>query len=379
MGHLRILAMSTLVVTVAGCTPGATDSPPQNKGSGGRGAATGGSDAVVASGTGGSLASGTGGVAGTGGIVSGSGGNGSGSGGAAVGTGGVETGGAVVSASGGGGTGGRPVASGGAAGAGGATGGGSAAGAAGGGKGGGGGGGAISGAGGLPGATGCGTKPYKLCEDFESAEVGGLPAGWMQFELYTTGKPGTVNVQTDQFHGGSKSLKSSSDAKDEPRARRSLASLGTTLANNHWGRIFYKVQIPAPKPNTYFHVTFAALTKEPAAPESRIVDTVQDPTGKLQYLYNLPDDTCCTMTGFSGAYDANWHCAEWYISQATNSYRFFQDGKEIPISFSGNTKARIADITYIALGTAFYQLPPSPFVAWIDDLAINDTQIGCGP
>jgi hypothetical protein len=171
-------------------------------------------------------------------------------------------------------------------------------------------------------------------------------------------------------------LKSSSSAIDQPRVRRSLTSLGA-LANNHWGRIFYKVQTPAPRPNTYFHVTFAALTKQPAAPESRVVDAVQDPMGRLQYLYNLPDDTCCTMTGFSGAYDANWHCAEWYVSQTTNSYRYFQDGREIAISFTGNTNARIANINYVALGTSFYQLPPSPFVAWIDDLAINDTQIGC--
>jgi hypothetical protein len=249
-----------------------------------------------------------------------------------------------------------------------------------GGSGGGGSGGAAGGSAGAAGAlgNGCGTKPYKLCEDFESAAAGALPPGWEKFELYQQGKPGTVDVQTDQFHGGAKALKSSSAAKDQPRARRSLASLGT-LANNHWGRIWYKVQIPAPRPNTYFHVTFAALTKSDKAPESRIVDNVQDPTGKLQYLYNLPDDTCCTLTGFSGAFDDKWHCAEWFISQTTNAYRFFLDSKEIPISFTGNTKARIANIDYIALGTAFYQVPATPFVAWIDDLAINDAQIGCNP
>jgi hypothetical protein len=320
---------------------------------------------------------GNGGRAGTGGV------QGTSSGGAqAIGTGGVSvgsTGGSPVTSTGGApgsGTGGVTTGS-----TGGTPGMGSGGGAGGrGGRSGGAGGGATAGAGGgEPLGSGCGVRPYKLCEDFESAEPGGLPPGWAQFELYSVGKPGTVNVQTDQFHGGAKALKSSSAAIDQPRVRRSLTSLGTTLANNHWGRIFFKVQIPAPRPNTYFHLTFAALTKEPAAPESRIVDTVQDPMGRLQYLYNLPDDTCCTMTGFSGAYDALWHCAEWSISQATNSYRFFLDGSEIPISFTGNTRARIANITYIALGTSFYQVPPSPFVAWIDDLVINDTQIGCAP
>ena len=31
----------------------------------------------------------------------------------------------------------------------------------------------------------------------------------------------------------------------------------------------------------------------------------------------------------------------------------------------------------LAVGEIFYQQPPSPFVVWFDDLAINDTQIGC--
>jgi hypothetical protein len=345
---MRKLAILT-AVSLMGCAPASGDG---GNGSGGRGNSGG----VQGTSSGGAQGAGTGGVsaASTGGAQgSGSGGRPGTSSGGAQGSGGVSAG----------STGGTPG-----MGSGGVLGGGAGrAGATGG------------GAGSGPVGSGCGDRPYKLCEDFEAAEPGGLPPGWAQFELYQQGKPGTVNVQTDQFHGGAKALKSSSAAIDQPRVRRSLLGLGTTLANNHWGRIFYKVQIPAPRPNTYFHLTFAALTKEPAAPESRIVDTVQDPTGRLQYLYNLPDDTCCTMTGFSGAYDAMWHCAEWFISQATNSYRFFLDGREIPISFTGNTRARIANITYIALGTSFYQIPATPFVAWIDDLAINDTQIGCGP
>ena len=369
MSHIvRTLPLAIVMLALGGCSPAddGTGDPSaaagQPGGGGSRPGAGGGAGTSGANGASGTTSAGAAGASSSGGTAGaqaaagaaaagsagqGGGGGGGGSGGLAGGGGGVGGAGGSAAVGGSGGSAGNAGAGGGSAGAG-------------------------------PVGNGCGTKPYKLCEDFEAATPGALPPGWEKFELYQQGKPGTVDVQTDQFHGGAKALKSSSAAKDQPRARRSLASLGT-LANNHWGRIWYKVQTPAPRPNTYFHVTFAALTKSDKAPESRIVDNVQDPTGKLQYLYNLPDDTCCTMTGFSGAFDDKWHCAEWFISQSTNAYRFFLDSKEVAISFTGNTKARIANIDYIALGTAFYQLPATPFVAWIDDLVLNDTQVGCNP
>jgi hypothetical protein len=181
------------------------------------------------------------------------------------------------------------------------------------------------------------------------------------------------------------SLKSNSSTTGQGRVEKALSSLGAT-ATKHWGRIFYKFQSPAPKPasGNYLHVTLTALenpgTNSSATSifENRVVDTVEDGTGHHQWIYNLPDDSCCTGSTYDWTYDANWHCAEWYADQSTQSYRFFTDGTEVTqIAFTNNSNAKMMAWTNIAVGTIFYQTPPSAVVVWFDDLAIDDKQIGC--
>jgi hypothetical protein len=316
-------------------------------------------------GTGGSGAS-TGGTTGSGGATGGT-----------TGTGGVGTGG---SATGGSGTGGAGT---GGMGTGGSTtgGGGGSAGAAGG----------HAGQAGNAGATGSGGSggtttaacAYKLCEDFESGTAGGVPTGWTMLAGY--GSSTGIGLATDDHHGGSMSLKSNSMTTGQGRVEKSLSSLGA-IATKHWGRIFYKVQSPAPKPSSgnVIHITMTALenpgTSSSATSifENRIVDTVEDSNGKHQWIYNVPDDSCCTGSDYNWMFDASWHCAEWYVDQSTQSYRFFSDGTEVTqIGFTNNSNAKMMAWTNIAVGAIFYQQPPSPIVIWFDDLAINDKQIGC--
>jgi hypothetical protein len=171
-------------------------------------------------------------------------------------------------------------------------------------------------------------------------------------------------------------LKSNSINPGEQRVQRSLSALGAT-ATKHWGRIFYKVQSPAPKTagSTYFHTTFAALQ---GTTENRVVDSVQSPNGTHQWIFNIPDDSCCTGSAYSWTFDAAWHCAEWYVDVSTQSYRFFTDSTEVTsIGFTGKAAAKMSSYTSIAVGAIFYQTPPSAFVIWFDDLAIDDNQIGC--
>jgi hypothetical protein len=350
-----------LLAALAGCSSQTLDG-----GTGGSGAGTGGSP-----GSGGTGATGTGG-AGTGGSATGGSGTGGvgtgGSGTGGKGTGGIATGGSAGSSAGSGGAAGGRGGQGGKAGA----------------PGSGGGGGAL-GSGGSTGSGGSGSSacPYKLCEDFESGTAGGLPTGWTTLAGY--GSSTGIGLANDAAHGGSMSLKSNSMTPGQGRAQKSLSSLGA-IATKHWGRIFYKVQSPAPKPSSgnVIHVTLTALegpnmsTSASSNFENRIVDTVEDSNGKHQWIYNVPDDSCCTGSTYDWMFDASWHCAEWYVDQSTESYRFFSDGTEVTqIGFTNNSNAKMMAWTNIAVGAIFYQQPPSAFVIWFDDLAINDTQIGC--
>ena len=221
--------------------------------------------------------------------------------------------------------------------------------------------------------SGCAGKSYKLCEDFESGTVGGVPSGWTTLKGY--GSAQGAALAADQAHSGSMALKSNSMTPGQARVQKSLSALGAT-ASTHWGRLFYKVQSPAPKPASgVIHVTFAALQ---GTTENRVVDTVEDSNGAHQWLFNIPDDSCCTSSNYDWKFDDTWHCAEWYVNVDAQSYRFFSDGKEVPtLSFTGKANSKMSAYTSLALGTIFYQMPPTPFVVWFDDLAIDDKQIGC--
>jgi hypothetical protein len=351
----------------AGCA--ATDSMPPSTGSGGTGnGGTAGSGSAGTSGTGaagatGGSAAGVTGTAGAGGV---------GSGGTTGGAGGTG-GGTSTGTAGGGGAAGRGGAGGttGVAGQGGRGGGGSGGSSGRGGTGGGTAG--TTGAGG--GTSACAGKTYKLCEDFETGTAGAIPTNWTSLNGYGADSMRGVGLASDQFHSGAMALKSSSMVPGEQRVQRSLSALGAT-ATKHWGRIFYKVISPSPKPPSgVIHVTMVALQ---GTTENRVVDTVEQTNGTHQWLFNIPDDSCCTSSAYNWSFDANWHCAEWYVDVSAQSYRFFTDGSEVTqLAFTGRTGAKMSNYTSVGVGAIFYQTPTSPFTIWFDDLAIDDNQIGC--
>jgi hypothetical protein len=376
--HLaRGLALVSLLALGA-CS--SSSSPGTTGGTGGRPSGTGGNN------------TGTGGAAsGTGGSSTGTGGSSTGTGGTATGAGGSSSGGTI-------GTGGR--ASGGSSGSGGATG---TRGATGGSTGNGGAGGHVSGTGGAggggnsagaPGSGGSGggssgSCKYKLCEDFESSTVGSIPTGWTSFKGYnnTIGAMDQA-VAMDAAHGGTKSLKSIAASQGTARIQRALSGLGAT-ASKHWGRIFYKVQSPSAIDNatneSVLHTTFVSLMG--GTIENRIVDTVEKVDRTHQWLFNAPDDMCCTASQYNWKFDDSWHCVEWYVEATTKNqqgqvnYRFFSDSQEVTDIALSNRSAPELPAMYdtIILGATYYQHDTltGPFTMWFDDLAINDTQIGC--
>ena len=223
-------------------------------------------------------------------------------------------------------------------------------------------------------STGCAGKTYKLCEDFESGTVGMIPNGWTALQGYAPMRGGTV-LANDAAHSGKMALKSDGSSTGLDRVKRALASLGPT-ATKHWGRLFYKVGTPLPKPSSgVIHITMAALE---GTTENRVVDTVVQMNGTHQWLFNIPDDSCCAGSNYDWSFDTNWHCAEWNIDTATSSFRFFSDSQEVTaLAFTGKTGAHMSDYTSIGLGTIYYQAPPAPIVMWFDDLAIDDNRVGC--
>lgn len=228
---------------------------------------------------------------------------------------------------------------------------------------------------------GCSGADFLFCEDFESAAPGTLPAGW------TVGfgwqmEDSDPEVSEAVAHGGRRALRSAIAISGQRRAEHSLEALGAARGT-HWGRVFYYVESSAFRPSSgVVHNTMLALLND--TDEARVVDTVIGSWDDHphQFLYNIPDDSCCTGSSYDyHTYDGAWHCAEWRVDAAVQSYRFFVDGTEVgDIAFdhgAGDGSAHMTDFRAVALGWRNYQTPDRAYVSYFDDLAIDDARIGC--
>jgi hypothetical protein len=226
------------------------------------------------------------------------------------------------------------------------------------------------------GASSC--ADYLFCEDFEMGSPGEMPPGWTERGGWDQGGSRAV-LSSDEKHGGSQSLKGAVGTNGQFRIEHDLAMLGDAVGH-HWGRIFYKVKTPVALDGMYVHNTFVAFGRPSAdnGDESRLVDTVVAPDGTHQFLFNVPDDSCCASSSYDYSYEGGWHCAEWYVEAGTETFRFFYDNTEVTdIAFTGVAGAHIESFSSIIVGWINYQSPSTPNEGWFDDLAIDDSQIGC--
>src|SRR4051794_37464270 len=76
-----------------------------------------------------------------------------------------------------------------------------------------------------------------LAEDFESTPVGDIPKGWT--------KTGAVGVVDDVAHSGKHSIRMEA-AERGPRRITAKGDVITALGGQHWGRLYFKVQLPVP-------------------------------------------------------------------------------------------------------------------------------------
>jgi hypothetical protein len=225
-------------------------------------------------------------------------------------------------------------------------------------------------------------------EDFETTAVGAIPASCT--------KTGMVGVVDDVAHGGKKSLR----MEPAQKGARKITLQGPVLAalgGQHWGRLYYKVKLPAPAPvvpegktSGIIHSTLVSgqatspLASDPI--EMRMLGTLLNSNGTFKYLFNVqprkrPEFGKSSKAPFH--YSDSWTLVEWSVDYATQSYRFFLNGEEIPEmainkgagQFAG---AEIPEVfENLSFGWTNYQPAAGEgFTAWIDDLALGKDRIG---
>ncbi|MEO6473470.1 hypothetical protein [Luteolibacter sp.] len=226
-----------------------------------------------------------------------------------------------------------------------------------------------------------------LTIDFETTREGEIPRG---FE-----KEGDVAVTAGESHTGKKCLQIN-PAERGPRRIIKRGDEITRLGDQHWGRLYLKVKLPAPVPVIPAGQNFAVihstivegsanspLFHDPIA--VRLVDTCTGPGGSLQYIYNVQPSKRDEF-GKGSAYDykfsGEWTLVEWYVDHARQSYRLFIDGQEIEGVEIKNGKAKFekseipAVFESMAFGWNNYQSAGAGFTAWIDDIALGKERIG---
>lgn len=228
-------------------------------------------------------------------------------------------------------------------------------------------------------SSGSGCSPdYLLCEDFEGTNAGSVPAGWTAH--------GAASVAEDQARGGKRSLKISPANNGERRIYHPTTMVGAA----HWGRVHYRVQLPVP--DAFVHstlVTFFGKGPTVGDAEFRFVDTVKDQktggfaNGNHQFLYNVQPKGAefGKGTAYDYTFDDKWHCAEWHVDAADQSYHFYFEGKEVFGFSNGAANYKDSELpnafAEVRLGWNNYQSAPPGFTAWLDDFAIDDVRVGC--
>ena len=230
--------------------------------------------------------------------------------------------------------------------------------------------------------------PLLLLEDFETTQPGQIP------KAYT--KQGAVGVVDDVAHSGKHSLRTEAAVNGPRRITINDSKLMAALGGEHWGRLFFKVQLPVPVPkgDGKFPVIHSTIVSGKAQSpqfkdgiEVRTLDVVMGPNnGAFQWIYNVQPSKrpeFANGSKYDYHYTDEWTLAEWHVDFATQSYTLYINGTEIPgASMSkgaGNfEKCEIPELfESLSFGWNNYQkAEPTGFVAWIDDIALSKERVG---
>jgi hypothetical protein len=245
--------------------------------------------------------------------------------------------------------------------------------------------GGTAGSGGSGGAGGAasGCQGALLCDDFESyADTPGAP--WK----VTKNSAGNVVIDGAQHRSGSKAVKfTTSGAMSYQQAFISLEKIFPIANNAFYGRMMIYATAAA-KDGVHW-----TMIEGEGANTAEGIDNAQVRYGGQQMKSLMANydssgkKSDCWRHSATKMPEAKWACMEWYFDGATNTQKFWLDGKAIDdltvmgqgdgcINQDTGGKWIYPSFSRLNLGWTSYQTD-DPREVWIDDVAIGTSQIGC--
>jgi hypothetical protein len=226
-----------------------------------------------------------------------------------------------------------------------------------------------------------------MSEDFESTAPGSIPAGFT--------KTGDIAVEEGVAHSGTHAL------RIEPAVRGGrFISLDpdkvAALGGEHWGRLYFKMKTPTPMPTgKLIHITLVdGQATSPLANDQidvRLATLLFYPTGEFKYFYNVQPPRggrpeFGPKSDIPQKFTDEWTLLEWHADNATQTYQFFVNGKEIPDigqhKGAGNYEGLEIPTVFKTLSFGFTNYQPATdngFTVWVDDIAVGKNRLGPVP
>jgi hypothetical protein len=221
---------------------------------------------------------------------------------------------------------------------------------------------------------------FTVCESFESTAVGALPAGWAR-------RPGflgkSMAVSADDAARGIHALKV--EGGDSGSQFLEMKDNLGSLATRHWGRIFFRVKVPAPWPASgVLHGDIVQhLGPHPGGGTNGVRwGIVENTQMKFQWIYNVQptegEGEFADGTNYVYSWPGRWQCLEWRYDQPAQQGELWLDGASVPIRVGESHPPEIPVFTSLGVGWANYQPAGAGFVVYIDEVAFDATgRIGC--
>ena len=232
---------------------------------------------------------------------------------------------------------------------------------------------------GVPGM-GCEASDYIVCEDFESAALGGNPMGWGLRPSGVFGGNGMGATDEDAAMG------SQSFRLDGGQSGAQwLTYMGdiSPFTDGHWGRLYFKMGRPIPWPQGgVIHGDFFEARGDWQGSTHQVRWAVIENNQMFHnWGYNVQTSNAGEFifeTGYTYEWPEDWFCIEWHHDRVAQTATLWVEGEEVLSIPPKGQDPQMPIYDDISVGWANYQPADPQFVVFLDEVVLDDERVGCG-